>query len=95
MRTSRQNKGRPANAYKRWEDKELRLILSTVPTRENITKWAAFFSRSEAAIEVIYRWAYSSKAHVDHHVEHNNVTGIPARAWRIAKDLGIVTRGCP
>ena len=85
---------RPVNAYKRWADRDLILILSTVASPENVSKWATHFGRSEKAIVCIYRWAYCSKAHVDHHVSEG-VTGIPARAWQIANDLGLVTQGCP
>ena len=45
------NKGQP------WTDEELRLILTTPPTKENIMVLAKAFKRGYGSIEQIFRWA--------------------------------------
>jgi len=70
------------------------LILETAGTPANVRKWAAHFERTEAAITLIYRWAYSSKSHVEASVE-NGVTGLGPRVWKLANEIGLVSQGCP
>jgi len=82
------------NAYKPWRDQDLALIIETQGTAANVTKWAAYFGRSEKAIICIYRWALASKTHIDKS-RSKGVTGLPLRVWQIAHDLGIVCQGCP
>ena len=45
------NKGKP------WSDAELRLVLITAPTKENIIMLAKAFRRGYGSIEQIFRWA--------------------------------------
>ena len=45
------NKGKP------WDDKDLVMILSNAPTKENCSRFAFLFKRGYGSIEQIYRWA--------------------------------------
>lgn len=49
------------NKGKSWTDAELRVILTTAPTKENCMKLARAFRRGYGSIEQIYRWAASSE----------------------------------
>ena len=46
---------RKSEAYK---DGELEIILSLVPTQQNITHLACLLDRTEAAIQIVYKQAY-------------------------------------
>lgn len=48
----------PANRGKPYRDGELEVILSVVPTTDNICWLATLLEREERAIEVVYRIAY-------------------------------------
>lgn len=52
---SKKNKGKP------WSDSELTVILSDAPTKSNCKKYAQAFKRGLGSIELIYRWAMTSK----------------------------------
>ena len=45
------NKGKP------WDDKDLVMILSNAPTKENCSKFAFLFEHGYGSIEQIYCWA--------------------------------------
>lgn len=44
------------NYRKPWTDEELKIVLSTAPTNENILLMAKGFKRGTGSIELIYRW---------------------------------------
>src|SRR5262245_44337097 len=47
----------PENKRKPWSDDELRLVLRTAPTTDNIIMLARTFKRGYGSIEQIFRWA--------------------------------------
>ena len=47
-----------------WTDDELRVVLSDAPTKENCLKHARAFKRGYGSIELIYRWAASTRGEV-------------------------------
>ena len=54
-----------SNKGESWEDNELRLILQTEPTAENILRLAKAFKRGYGSIEQIYRWAAEDQKCID------------------------------
>lgn len=48
----------------KWTDDELRVVLSDAPTKENCLKHARAFKRGYGSIELIYRWAASTRTEV-------------------------------
>ncbi|WP_185095206.1 hypothetical protein [Truepera radiovictrix] len=52
------------NNHKPWTDDELRVILSTAPTRENTLKLTRAFRRGYGSIEQTFRWAGQSDSHI-------------------------------
>jgi hypothetical protein len=87
-------KSKPKNAGKRWNDRDLALIIETQGTPANVRKWAHHFDRTEPSITLIYRWALSSRAHIERS-KKKGVTGLPLRVWTMARDMGIICQGCP
>ena len=64
-------------AFEPYSQKEINLILSLVPTYENVKNLANSLGRSEEAISFIYQYAYSGKwmkeGVADQEVNRNNV----------------------
>ena len=52
----------PARKWENYDDGELDVILSLVPTRENIARLAVLLKRSEQAIKIVYKIAYEGGA---------------------------------
>lgn len=75
------NKGNP------WLDEELRIILRSVPTKENCLKYARLFGRSCESIELIYRWAATSEKDIQKRRENDIFV---KQVKRIAKEVGWV-----
>ena len=79
------NKGKP------WEDWELREILRDAPTPENIERWSRIFKRGRGSIQLVYRWAYSTKRKMDRLVEtHNQRAAFASRVWHLAREMGLL-----
>ena len=49
---------KPARKWKQYDDGELDVILSFVPTKENILRLAVLLKRSDQAITIVYKIAY-------------------------------------
>jgi hypothetical protein len=49
----------PENKWRKYREGELDLILSLVPTKENVRRLASSLGRSTGAVEVVYRMAYT------------------------------------
>lgn len=45
---------------KEWSDAELALVLGAAPTKRNTVKYARFLGRGFGAVEMVYRWAYTT-----------------------------------
>jgi hypothetical protein len=58
-------KKRAVKAGQEYSDDDLITILSDAPTRANAIKHAARFQRTNAAIELIYKWAMSAPSVID------------------------------
>lgn len=86
----------PARANAPWSDEEVELLLTQVPTWENITRLARVLGRTKAAVAVIYELAYSGKWLKDQIRVHGDVITYPDRSnvfMKIAtakKKLGII-----
>lgn len=52
------NKGKP------WSDDELRVVLTSAPTKENCMALARAFKRGYGSVEQIYRWAAEDESSV-------------------------------
>ena len=74
----RENKGKP------WTDDELRLVLRTAPTTENMIMLARTFKRGYGSIEQIFRWAAERSSIAQKRPDHSFVNQIK----RIAKEIG-------
>jgi hypothetical protein len=74
-----------ANKGQSWTDDELRLILTTPPTKENIMLFAKAFKRGYGSIEQIFRWAAEDQKAVD--VKRAGDTFIQ-QIKRIAREVG-------
>jgi hypothetical protein len=48
----------PARKWEQYADGELDVILSLVPTKENIARLAILLKRSESAVRIVYKIAY-------------------------------------
>lgn len=46
-----------SNKGESWTDEELKIVLSSAPTKYNCMKYARIFKRGYGSIEQIYRWA--------------------------------------
>jgi hypothetical protein len=75
---------RPAKFHQPYSDDDLIIILSDAPTKANAIKHAARFERSAKAIEMIYRWAMSSKGTIAESGREDHVFIQQIR--RVAKD---------
>jgi len=73
------NKGKP------WSDDELRLVLSTTPTKENIMMLAKAFCRGYGSIEQIFRWAAEDQKIIN---EKRPDDKFIKQIKRIAKEIG-------
>ncbi len=54
-----------ANKGQSWTDDELRLVLTTPPTKDNIMVLAKAFKRGYGSIEQIFRWAAEDQKAID------------------------------
>ncbi len=54
-----------ANKGQSWSDDELRLVLTTPPTKEKIMLLAKAFKRGYGSIEQIFRWAAEDQKTID------------------------------
>lgn len=52
------------NKYKPWTDDELIVVLSDAPTKNNCEKHARAFKRGLGSIQLIYRWAITTKKEI-------------------------------
>lgn len=74
-----------ARKWQQWTDDELRVILSSPPTKENCLKYAVAFGRGYGSIEQIYRWAQMSDKEI---VKKREDDKFIAQIKKIAKQLG-------
>ncbi|MGY3765240.1 GHKL domain-containing protein [Vagococcus vulneris] len=74
------------NYKKSWTDDELKVVLSTAPTEENILLMAKGFKRGTGSIELIYRWA-STPQYVIKDRNKDDVNFIK-QIKRVAKEIG-------
>lgn len=73
------------NQRKKWEDRELRVILRDAPTKENCLAYARLFERSYDSIELIYRWAATADCDLPEEYRDNRFI---KQMKRIAKEVG-------
>ena len=85
---------KPKNHGTPWSDWQLALVLRDGPFPENVHKWAERFERKASAIELIYRWAYSSREYIEHQKQEHRLTGTPVRVWEMAREMGLLVQNC-
>lgn len=73
------------NQRKRWEDKDLRVILKDAPTKENCLLYAQLFEKNYGSIELIYRWAATADRDIPEEYRNNRFI---KQIKRIAKEVG-------
>ena len=79
------NRREKPNRGESWTDEELRVVLSSAPTKENCVRYAKIFKRGYGSIEQIYRWASA----YDQTIREKRPDDVfVARIKAIAKELG-------
>ena len=84
VKIERTRDAHPENKGKPWTDDELRLVLRTAPTTENMIMLARTFKRGYGSIEQIFRWAAERASIERKRPDHSFVNQIK----RIAKEVG-------
>jgi len=74
-----------SNKGNSWSDDELKLILQTQPTKENILLTAKAFKRGYGSIEQIFRWASEDQKSIDTKRPDDKFI---QQIKRIAKEIG-------
>lgn len=75
------------NKGEKWTDEELKIILSSAPTKENCVKYARLFKRGYGSIEQIYRWSVTPKKNMSEDRKENSFI---QQVKRIAKEVGSI-----
>jgi hypothetical protein len=75
-----------SNKGKSWKDEELKIILSSAPTKSNCLKYAKIFKRGYGSIEQIYRWSTTTEKDIK---EVRPDDKFIAQIKNVAKELGL------
>ena len=75
---------RTAHSYR--PDEELKIVLSSAPTKYNCMKYARIFKRGYGSIEQIYRWAATTDKMIQ---EKRPNDAFVKRIKKVAKELGL------
>ena len=75
-----------SNKGEKWTDEELKIILTSAPTKENCIKYAKLFKRGYGSIEQIYRWAVTPKKNMS---EERKADSFVQQVKKIAKEVGL------
>lgn len=75
-----------SNKGNKWTDGELKIILSSAPSKENCMKYAKLFNRGYGSIEQIYRWSTTPDKDLS---EERKSDSFILQIKKVAKELGL------
>ena len=75
-----------SNKGESWTDEELKIVLSSAPTKYNSMKYARIFKRGYGSIEQIYPWAATTDKMIQ---EKRPNDAFVKRIKKVAKELGL------
>ena len=81
------NSYKKSNKGKAWSNEELRLVLNTAPTKDNIMMLAKVFHRGCGSVEQIFKWAATPQIKINKtHADNKFIKQIK----KVVKEIGLI-----